>query len=47
MLADELSDHEDWMILDTLARAYHRTGHTGKAIANQKKARTLWGGRFR
>jgi len=42
MLADELSDHENAMILDTLARAYHRTGHRGKAIENQKKALALW-----
>ncbi len=41
MLADELSDHGSDAILDTLALAYHRTGHTARAIENQKKAHAL------
>ena len=41
MLVDELSDHKDYAILDTLALAYHRTGHTAMAIETQKKALAL------
>ncbi len=44
MLADELSGHGQLILLDTLAQAYHRTGHTAKAIKTEKKALALAGG---
>ncbi len=43
MLADELSDHGSDAILDTLALAYHRTGHTARAIETQKKTIAFMG----
>jgi len=41
--AAELTDHEDWMILDTLARAQFVAGQLEEALATQKKAVELAG----
>ena len=39
--ANEMTEHGDPGILDTLSLTYHLTGDTAKAIENQKKAISL------
>ncbi len=41
LTANELTDHQNPVYLDTLSLAYHLTGDTAKAIVNQKEAIAL------